>query len=303
MVSSFLTPQIIAILSAIGIFVAVVFISVVKDEIDNKNARIKRPDNEWLFSRWDEKLYDTFFSKTPPEKMLKSLGVELEDYIKDSNVLNKDSLPLKKLAADKMIGIFIMFVGFIVLLISGMKGAVISIAILAMGFLLYQGNVKKIHKDAVAKRNKLEKELPRFLDLLQTALFVNMPVSESIIVTSKYLKDTIISEELMKSMADSTLGTVSWQKSLQDVAIKYEVDTFSDFVQYLITGYEKGLPIYDVVCRQAEEVKRVTTFKAEEQANKINSSILIPIAIYKLAPMLLLVMYPLVLGFMDGGLF
>lgn len=302
MFANIMSPQIISLISAIGIFLITVFIAVIKDEIDNKNARNKRPDNEWLFSRWDEKLYDALFSKTPPEKMLKSLGVELEDYIKDCNVLNAEKIPLKKLAADKIIGIFVMFVGLFVLLVSGVKGIFIFAIFLALGYLLYEGDVKKIHKKATEKRNKLENELPRFLDLLQTALYVNMPVSESIIVTSKYLKNTIISEELMKSMADSTLGTVSWQKSLQDVAIKYEVDVFSDFVQYLITGYEKGLPIYDVVKRQSEEVKRVTTFKAEEKANKINSSILIPIAIYKLFPMLLLAMYPILLQLLGGNL-
>lgn len=297
------SAQIIAIIAAIGVFLFVVFFAVIRDEIQNKNARVQRPKEEWLFSHWTEKLYDAFMPNKEPAKVLKSLGVELEDYVKSCNLLKMSDINIKKVAADKVIGIFIIFVGFMVLLISFMKGIVVGCALIAIGYYVYQSNVPKIIKLAKEKRKRLEYELPRFLDLLQTALFINIPVSEAIIITAKHLKDTLISEELLESMADSQIGSASWQESLEAVAIKYEVDVFSDFVQYLITGYEKGLPIYDVVSRQNEEVRRTTTINAEERASKLNSSILMPIAVYKLFPMFLIALYPIIVQMLNGGLF
>ena len=297
------SAQIIAIIAALGVFAVVVFIAVIRDEMQNRNARVKRPDNEWLFTRWDEKLYDAVMPKTPPENVLKSLGVELEDYSKNCKILNIQAINYKKLAADKIIGIFLMFVGLVIIVMSLMQGAAIGILIAVIGYIVYESNVKKIQKDAQSKRKQLEAELPRFLDLLQTALFIDIPVSDAIVITAKYLDNTLLSKELMESMADSQIGSSSWQESLESVAVKYEVDVFSDFVQYLITGYEKGLSIYDVVTRQGEEVRRTTTINAEESASKLNSSILIPIAIYKLLPIIFVAMYPIILQIMGNGLF
>ena len=297
------SAQIIAVFAALGVFAFVVFFAVIRDEIQNKNSRVQRPANEWLFSHWDEKLYDALLPKTQPENILKSLGVELQDYVKNCQVLNINNVNLKKLAADKIIGLFLMFVGMAIIAISLVQGAALGLLILIIGYLVYESNVKKVQKEAQAKRKRLESELPRFLDLLQTALFIDIPVSEAIVITAKYLDNALLSKELMESMADSQIGSSSWQESLEAVAVKYEVDVFSDFVQYLITGYEKGLSIYDVVSRQNEEVRKTTTINAEESASKLNSSILVPIGVYKLLPIILLALYPIAIQLIGKGMF
>ena len=297
------SAQIIAVFAALGVFAFVVFFAVIRDEIQNKNSRVQRPANEWLFSHWDEKLYDALLPKTQPENILKSLGVELQDYVKNCQVLNINNVNLKKLAADKIIGLFLMFVGMAIIAISLVQGAALGLLILIIGYLVYESNVKKVQKEAQAKRKRLESELPRFLDLLQTALFIDIPVSEAIVITAKYLDNALLSKELMESMADSQIGSSSWQESLEAVAVKYEVDVFSDFVQYLITGYEKGLSIYDVVSRQNEEVRKTTTINAEESASKLNSSILVPIGVYKLFPIILLALYPIAIQLIGKGMF
>ena len=297
------TPQIIAVFSGVFIFLLVVLLAVLKDEIDNKNARIPRPENEWLFTRWDEKLYDAF-SKKPPDRLLHSLGVDVEAYAKNCVVAKIKNPNLKKLAADKAIGIFVIFIALILFIVAGAKGIVFSVAMLVIGYLLYMGNVEKVKKQAMEKRKQLQRELPRFLDLLQTALYIDIPVSDAILITAKQLKGTLVSEELIISIAESQMGSQSWQKALQELALMYDVDTLSDFVQYLINGYEKGLNIYDVVARQAVETRKVTLINAEENANKLNTSILIPIGIFKLFPLIAIIAFPVIKQMLGaGGLF
>lgn len=290
---TYTTPQVIALTAGASIFFLVIFFAVIKDELDHRNTRRERGKNEWLFTRWDEKLYDTF-TKKKPEETLKSLGVDVEKYLKDCAVIKENFPNLKKIAADKLIGTMLVLLSIVVFCISGLNGIVFTLAILLFGAILYQAGIPKIKKQAAAKRKQLENELPRFLDLLQTALYINMQVSEAITHTARSLKGTMISDELMATMAETQIAAVSWQEALQEIATKYEVDTFSDFVLYLITGYEKGLNIYDVVSRQAREVRQYQLVSAEENANKVNTAIIIPIAIYKLIPLLFIVGFPIV---------
>ena len=187
------------------------------------------------------------------------------------------------------------------LVLSGTSGILITLVIACTGIYLYQAGIPQVSQAAKEKRKQRENELPRFLDLLQTALYINMPIDEAISITAKYLKGALIADELLSSMAETQMGANSWQDSLRSIAARYEVDTFSDFVLYLITGYEKGLSIYDVVNRQAKEVRQYALVSAEENANKDSSSILVPIAIFKLLPLLFIVGYPFVIQLAGTG--
>ncbi len=301
--SSFIatTPQLIALAFGLAVFFAVILFAVLKDERDNKMARIQRPENEWLFTNWDEKLYDCMTKKKPEEALIK-LGVNVQEYKKNCGVLKKKEPNLKKLAADKYIGVMVMLFGVLLFAIAGLSGAVMAMIVTAVGYLLYMGDVERVKKEANAKKRRIEMEMPRFLDLLQTALYIDIPVSDAIIETAKRLKNTYIAKELIASIAESQMGSMSWQQALQDLAVTYDVDMLSDFVQYLINGYEKGLNIYDVVSRQAEDARKTSLVYAEENANKLNSSILLPVAVFKLAPLVFIVGYPLVYQIINNGL-
>ena len=297
---SYTTPQVIALLAGIGIFFLIIFAAVIRDEIRSRKSRTPRDPSEWLFTRWDEKLYDAFFHEKPAI-ILKKLRIDTERYLKNCAVIRKSFPNLKKIAADKLTGIFLIFLAILLAAVSGGSGLAITAVILLGGIAMYQAGIPKINKSASAKRQQLAGELPRFLDLLQTALYINMPVSEAITVTARHLKGTLISDELLATMAEAQVGAVSWEQALEDIAAKYEVDSFSDFVLYLITGQEKGLSIYDIVARQAREVRQYTLVAAEENAGKVNTAVLIPIAVYKLIPLLFIVGFPLVLQLLGNN--
>lgn len=296
----FSVPQLIALLIGTTIFFAVILVGVIKDEIDNKHSRKPRSEDEWLFSRWDTKLYDAFI-QTPPEKVLKQLGFEQEKYLKDCAVIKNFFPNFKKLAADKLIGFGIIILSMFAFILTGVSGSIIYIITAMAGYILYMGDVNKVKKQAQQRRLQLQTELPRFLDLFQTALYINMPVNEAIVITAQHLKGTIIADELLASMAETHVGAVSWEMALQDIATKYEVDNFSDFVLYLITGYEKGLSIYDVVRRQTIEAREHALISAEENANRVNTAILVPIMVYKLIPLILIVAFPIMLQFFGNN--
>lgn len=292
--------QLISILIGASIFLAVIFIGVIRDERQSQNSRKPHGPNEWLFTRWDEKIYDAFVHERP-EVVLTKLGVDVEQYLKDCSVCKEFHPNLKRVAARKLIGMAAMLFGLFAA--AFVKAFIVAVLVVLFGWYLYDAGIKKMSRDAKVRKQKLANELPRFLDLLQTALYINLPVDDAITVTCKHLKGTMIADELLASMAETQIGAISWQDALGEVARKYDVDTFSDFVLYLVTGYEKGLSIYEVVRRQAVDVQKSVLVRAEENASKLNSSILIPIAIYKLVPVIVLAALPIVAQLSLGQLF
>lgn len=292
-ITTFTSPQIISLGVSISVFLFVLFVAIIKDEAQKRSVG-KRSKNEWMFTKWEEKVYDTFI-KERPETILKSLGVDIAKYKKECEIARDYYPNFKKLATRKILGLFLMLLALIMFIFSGMSGMLVSFAIGVGGFYLYDSDTRRVAKDAQAKKNQLAAELPRFLDMLQTALYIDLPVDDAITITAKHLKNFLISEELLASMAETQIGATSWQRALENIAQKYEVDTFSDFSMYLITGYEKGLSIYDVVKRQTVDVQKTTLINAEANASKLNTSILFPIAFYKLFPLILLVGVPLIL--------
>ena len=293
------TPQVIALCAGGFIFHSIVLIGIFKDEMENKASRIQRPKEEWLFTNWEIKLYDCI-TKKEPERALISLGVNVEEYKKNYYIVYRKEPDLKSVAANKYVGVGIMLFGVLMLAISQMSGIILTLILFALGYIRYIGDVNSIKTKAIAKKNRIAQELPRFLDLLQTALYIDIPISEAIVTTSKHLNNTLIANELRSSLAEMRMGSVSWQTALSSLAIMYDVDSLSDFVQYIITGYEKGLNIYDVVSRQADDTRKTTLINAEANANKLSSSIILPIGIFKLFPLIALIAYPIVSQLLNG---
>jgi len=293
-------PQIIGIVIGISVFLFALFIVIVNDERNNAESKNPHGANEWLFTKWDEKIYDAM-THEQPEVFLTKLGVDTEQYIKNCEVCRYRSPNLKKTAGRKITGLFIVALGVPFLMVGNIVGYALSVTFIIAGMMMYGAGISKVDKEAKQKKKQLIDEMPRFLDLLQTALYINMPVEDAITVTCKHLYGTIISDELLSSMAESQIGGVSWQKALENVARKYEVDAFSDFVLYLVTGYEKGLSIYDVVRRQAIEAQKTALINAEGAASKLNTSILIPITIFKLIPLLIIAALPVLLQMIGTG--
>lgn len=155
--------------------------------------------------------------------------------------------------------------------------------------------IRKCNHMAAEKQMQIRNELPRFLDMLQTALYINMPVEKAIETTAQHLEDTLLAEEFERTLAEVRLGADSWQGALEKMSEKYDIDVFSDFVSDLVNAYNKGIPIYETVMRKNSEIKESQKLRIKENANKMNSTILFPIVVFKLVPILVLICLPIII--------
>lgn len=270
-----------------------------KQEADKKLKKEIGYREEPLYKDLDVKIYDAFIHKKP-EIVARKIGINAEEYYKNCELIRKPA-NLKGLIAK--IGLSAMTVLWFTVVGLITKNWYVSIAGILIGLFLIVYLVKRPEEQAADVRAQIVAEMPRFLDMLQTALYINMPVEEAISITAKHLKGTLLADEFAKTVAEIQLGAFGWQTALENMSHKYEVDIFSDFVLDIVTAYDKGIPIYDVVARKNKEIKQTNLLTLKENASKLNSTIVIPIAIFKLLPLIVILCIPIIYQLRDTGVF
>ena len=251
----------------------------------------RQTDEEWIFSNFYEKIYDAFFLKKDPREIARKLGMSQDKYIKNCRVLRIDPR-WRREAGMRMTGImaFGLSLCFAVFLRN------IVVAVIGVGIFFCMGPYKEqqIGGRAKEKRKRMANELPRFIDLFATAAQIGIPVESAIKTTAKEIP-CIVSEELLMVMAETEIGAKSWQRALEEVALRYDVGVFSDFVLALVAGYEKGIPISEIVGRKSMEIKQSNLLEAKERAAKLSNTVLLPVMVFKILPLLIIMLIPIMM--------
>lgn len=169
-------------------------------------------------------------------------------------------------------------------------------AVIGVGIFFCMGpyQEQQIGGRAKEKRKRMANELPRFIDLFATAAQIGIPVESAIKTTAKEIP-CIVSEELLMVMAETEIGAKSWQRALEEVALRYDVGVFSDFVLALVAGYEKGIPISEIVGRKSMEIKQSNLLEAKERAAKLSNTVLLPVMVFKILPLLIIMLIPIMM--------
>ena len=283
-----------------GITVFIVLILIFSG--NKKSALNKEPEkkyekpDEWLYSNFFEKLYDSLFSKQDPVVLSKRLGLEYDKYMINCNIIGKNP-NFKRECMMRVIGLSSFFLG--VLLSILLFNAIPAI----VGTILYLCLVSAVTRSvaAAAEQRKVELILgfPRFLDLLLSALESNLPIDIAIVKVVENVP-CVLSSELKGSIAEMQIGAKSWQNALEDVAYKYEIDILSDFVLDIITSYNKGVSVTEAVARKCISIKQSSLLRAKERVAKTSTAILIPIVIFKIVPLLAIMLIPIAIQIING---
>ena len=200
----------------------------------------------------------------------------------------------------RILGVFALVFGVI---LSIPVGSPIPMLFSSVVYLLFASYIpRKVHSDAMGKKADLSSELSRFVDLLLSALEINLPVEIAIAQTAESVPG-ILSSELRKSFAETQVGAMNWQQALEKIAHKYEIDQLSDFVSDIITAYNKGISVTDAVARKSYEIKQSVLLIAKERTAKMSNNILVPVTIFKIIPLMAVMMIPIVSQILNMFLF
>lgn len=238
--------------------------------------------------------------KKEPEVLADKLGIQTDKYMFNCNLIGVEP-NLDKLIITRILAVTIAVLGILIafLINTPLISLLIGLATAVITILVFISPTATINDRAQKKKAQFESEIPRFLDLFQTAIKINLPVATAIKITAESI-DGILSEELLRALVVTELGTSNWQDSLYDIAQKYEVDSFSDFVLDIVTAFQKGSDITESVERQSRSIKSSTLLSAKEQAAKTTSLILIPVVVFKMIPLMIILFLPVIMQILNG---
>jgi tight adherence protein C len=205
----------------------------------------------------------------------------------------------KQVIIDKLCGFAIVAVGCLVGVF--MRNPIVMVVGLVIAFPFIALPIHFVESAAEKRRFVVADELPRFLDMLHTALIMGFPVDQAIEITAQNLRGTILAEELLKTLAETKVGAYSWQEALERLASMYGVDTLSDFVLDITNAYKLGSSITESVARKSKDIKQSNLVAMKERASKLTNTILFPILFFKIVPIIALMGVPIVVQLQATG--
>lgn len=263
-------------------------------------AVILKPESVKLNSEDGNKSISDKLFKQDPEILAQRLGIALDKYRFNCNIVGIQP-KIQAIILARIASIIILTLGILLAIVANNLyiRIVLIVVVLTAAALTFIAPTASVAGKAQSKKDQFESEIPRFLDLLQTALKINLPIASAIKITAESIPG-ILSTELLKALIITEVGNTSWQNALYDIAQKYEVDSFSDFVLDIVTAYQKGADIIDSIERQSRDLKTTSLLKAKENAAKATSMILLPVVFFKMLPLLAILFIPIIIQVMES---
>jgi Flp pilus assembly protein TadB len=279
------TSIIIAFLIGLGMFLFIMSFAIMQYDRATKRS---------AFSK-NLKTYSALFGYKDPNEVAIKMGIKIEDYYKNCQVLRITPKP-KKIIMYTIYGICCFCISFILAILWNPIVLLAGVMLFVVFAVTEQDTIKSRANDM---RTQIQDDLPRFLDLLKTELSIGLAVENAIyILCSKY--DCLLSKEFLEALNKSEMGLDGWQKALEDISEKYDVESLSNFVMDITTSYRKGVNVATSVTREAEEVKKKYILDIKERAGKVTNLILIPIAIFQFIPLIAFLMFPAITSVFNG---
>ena len=284
----------------IALFAIIICLILLFDDKKRKQSISYDPD-DWIFKNFNLKMYDLIFhnekleeyDREKADKIGKKLGMNMTDYY-EYKYISGSTGNIKNIIMNRLYGFILMI--FAVLLLP-FHYLLSSLMLLAGFFLAYylQWSLKNA---AIAKKTMVESQLPRFVDLLIPALKLKIPVDQAIKLTARSI-ECEFSTELLTIMENSAITSTSWPAAFEELASKYQVDILNDFVTNIVTAHNNGVDIYETVVRQSSSMKKTHRISLINRAKKLDTTMLAPITLFKLLPIIVLITYPAVMQSMQ----
>lgn len=280
-------PIIYAIIIGVVLF-CILLLLVLTTSMPNKKSLLKQKlsnDKKQNFSDIYAKLI-----KTQPTELAKKIGVDLAGYTRWC--LITDTEPnYEKIILTRVIALFLLIIGSIIGALT--LNIVVMILFIVITIILMIVPTYKVKKEAEYKLLTIRSELPRFLDMLSTALKIGVPIQNALKITA-YNCEGVLGKEVMESIAVADINSTDWRIPLQNLAQKYNDDDFADFVMAIVIAYEKGNDITLTVTNKAEQLRKNTILRCKNSSSKLSTLILLPLLAFKVLPIIVILMLPLV---------
>lgn len=147
------------------------------------------------------------------------------------------------------------------------------------------------------KQDAVRKALPDTLDMLSVCSAAGLGFDQAMQRISEYY-DNPLGVELGRVILELEVG-VARQTALRNMADRLEVSELSGFVSVIIQSELLGMSIADTLRSQAEQMRVLRRYRAQEIAQKMPAKMLFPLAFFILPALLAVLLGPSIPAFVE----
>lgn len=126
------------------------------------------------------------------------------------------------------------------------------------------------------RQNTIRKNLPDALDMLSVCATAGLGFDQAVMRVSQYW-DTPLSAEFTRMLSEMEMG-ISRRDAMRNLADRNDVPEMSSFVALILQADQLGMSISETLQAIADQMRIERRFRAQEQAQKAPTKMLIPLA-------------------------
>jgi len=189
------------------------------------------------------------------------------------------------------LGFMIAFMGA---LVGGAHWFVILLVSIITGFVGCNYPWIWLSKRAEARKLMIAKQLPYALDLLTTAVEAGQDFNAALRYLTRYGLTGPLAEEVSKMLSEIDLGQ-SRQDALRRLAARINTDESAQFATAVVQSIETGSSLSATLRMQSQDLRRMRFQRAERQAARAPSLMIIPMALFIVPGVFIVVFTPVIL--------
>ncbi len=223
---------------------------------------------------------------------------------KIEEIIHKADIPLEVkdiYGAQIFFCLFGAVIGFLVML-SVQVAPILQISIAAVfGLVGLLYPIMYIEKLAEQRVDEIMHHLPFAIDLISSSMNAGLDFGAAVRYLLSTGEDDVLRKEFNLFLQEVELGK-NRTEALRDMQKRINVTEFSRFTSAIAYGMDSGSSIIDVMRIQAEEMRRVKYTRAEQQAAKAPTKMIIPMALFVFPSMFIIIFVPIFLRVKDSGI-
>jgi tight adherence protein C len=168
------------------------------------------------------------------------------------------------------------------------------------GLMAWYYPVAWVNRMALTRKNLMSKSMPYAIDLITVAMEAGQDFGAAVRNLVNDGPHGPLRDEFGVTLRQVELGK-SRIEALKAMADRIQLDEFRSLVTSVIQSSEMGASISATLKIQAEEIRRARFHRAERQAARAPSLMLIPTALFILPAVFIIIVTPIIIRAMDSG--
>ena len=148
------------------------------------------------------------------------------------------------------------------------------------------------------RRDQIMIDLPNFIELTYSVLEAGSTIQDALSTIATRTTGPLAEEFMLVAARTKVSG--KWKYEMEQMALRNNVEPLTDLVSDILIAYEKGTSIVNVLKDDAIQMRALKNSKIMERAKKTSTTLLIPMAIFCFLPMLVLILGPMLIQFMEN---